>query len=310
MRPVLLLAVVAAAVAADADAWKASLQRAVQLHQDGDLRSAGVHYKEALLAHEPLRGSWPVLTNYGLAIQQDAPAEAAHVFRSVVGLVPDGADGYFNLGNALFEGSQHAEAEAAFEVAVALNPTDAEAQYLLGGVRLRMGSSRTDEAVAAIRTSLKLQPAEGKAWVSLGDAAATQERWAESAAAYARACELRPSHGGSWMGRGNAQEEVGALAEAEASWRAALRLMPGDDERSGVYLNLGQVRAPWDGVCACLPACQQCMRPAPPSYEHRLAPTPCSSDAASRRTDGREQARVRGCGARQPDQRRCVHGFG
>ena len=95
----LLLGCCAAAAAPE---WQVSLQRAVSLHQGGDLPGSSIHYGEALKLNPDLRRSWPVLTNYALSLQSSAPAEAAEIFREVIQLAP-GADAYFNLGNALVD---------------------------------------------------------------------------------------------------------------------------------------------------------------------------------------------------------------
>ena len=60
--------------------WRAGLQRAVNLHGAGDLHGASGEYRSALDAHPPLRENWAILTNYALAIQPEAPAEAAAAF--------------------------------------------------------------------------------------------------------------------------------------------------------------------------------------------------------------------------------------
>jgi len=120
------------------DDWKAALQLAMQAQQDGNLEAAAAAYREAMALHESLRGAWPVLTNYGLSIQPTAPAEAAAAFRTVVALVPDGADGYFNLGNALMDSGDLEGCVGAFESCLALAPKDADAYYNLGAALLQM----------------------------------------------------------------------------------------------------------------------------------------------------------------------------
>ena len=171
--PFFLALLVGCCAAATAPEWQVSLQRAVSLHQGGDLPGSSIHYSEALSLNPDLRRSWPVLTNYALSLQSSAPAEAAEIFREVIKLAP-GADAYFNLGNALVDAGEHVEAEEALVTCLQLNPTDAEAYYTLASARLQQlgGAEKTAAAVEAVRASIALEPADGKAWVSLGDGCA------------------------------------------------------------------------------------------------------------------------------------------
>ena len=228
-----------ATLGAEAADWRASLQRAVDLHGSGDLNGASDHYRAALQAHEPLRGNWAILTNYGLAIQPKAPAETVDAFEQVLALIPDSADGHFNLGNALTDCERHAEAASAFGRAIAINPVDGEAYYNLGVQQLRQGgAAELSDAATSLSNAVSLTPSDGKAWLSMGDVRAKEARWAESVQAYTRATALRPTHTASWAALGNAHEETGAMGEAETSWRRALRL-PDDGVHCGVHCNMG-----------------------------------------------------------------------
>ena len=224
------------AVASGAASWQETLQNAVALHGSGDHSRAAEGYRQALEAHEPLRKSWPVLNNFGLVIQAEAPLEAARAFRDVIELNPSGADGYFNLGNALSDAGQPSEAVAAFTSCLEINPADAEAYFSLGGAYLASGGpDNAERALVALRTSLSLEE-DPKTLLSLGDAFAVTSRWDEAAAAYRQGTAMRPTHAAGRASLGNALEEGGRYDEAEASWRAALSLAPAD---VGTYQNLG-----------------------------------------------------------------------
>lgn len=221
-----------------AGSWQETLQNAVALHGSGDHSRAAEGYRQALEAHEPLRKAWPVLNNFGLVIQAEAPLEAARAFRDVIELNPAGADGYFNLGNALSDAGQPSEAVAAFTSCLEISPADAEAYYSLGGAHLVSGGQDNAEcAVVALRTSLSLQE-DPKTLLSLGDALAATRRWDEAVEAYRRGNAARPTHAAGRASLGNAFEEGGRYDEAEVSWRAALSLAPAD---AGTYQNLGQM---------------------------------------------------------------------
>ena len=245
--------------------WRAALQRAVGLHQQGDLVGAAPFYEHCLREQPALNDQWPVLTNAALCLQEAGrAAEAVPQFRRVLTLNPTSSDAYFNLGNALVDLGERAEAHAAFEQCIGLNPGDAEAHYnygcsqlagaldqdkgategqtVLEGDASRAGVSiAVESAVESLRTSINLAPADAKAHVALGDGLAEQRRWGESAHSYRRAASLRPEHAGTHAGLGNALEELGQLEDAESCWRRALELHASADDASGVYNNLGSM---------------------------------------------------------------------
>lgn len=241
-----MFALAAACLAAD-DAARANLQRAAQalqqaqqLQMQGDMRGASGHYRSALQLHAPLRGHWQVLTNYGLTIQPDAPAEAVAAFREVISLAPANADGFFNLANALSDLERLEEAVGAFETSVRLGPQDADAYYSLGSTRLQLPEEASlpgIPALQALQHACALGAEEGKHWLSFGDALAKGRRWDESAPAYRRACALRPTHADSWASAGNCEEELGDKEAAEAAWRRSISLDP--QGQVGAYQNLG-----------------------------------------------------------------------
>jgi protein O-GlcNAc transferase len=229
-------------VAAAAD-WKASLQKAVGLHQQGDLAGSSPFYRAALDGNPSLRSNWAVLTNFALSVQPDAPAEAAEAFEAVVAMTPDSADAYYNLGRARADAGDHAGAEAALRSCLRLNPEDADAYYDLAIAHLRQpGEASAEAAVAAARASIALSPEDGKAWVTLGDGLAAKQEWAQSREAYAKACALRPEHMPSWSSLGNAHDECGDVDHAEASWKTALSL--GGDHGSHTVHALPRHSAP------------------------------------------------------------------
>lgn len=245
--------------------WRAALQRAVGLHQQGDLVGAAPFYEHCLREQPALNDQWPVLTNAALCLQEAGrAAEAVPQFRRVLTLNPTSSDAYFNLGNALVDLGERAEAHAAFEQCIGLNPGDAEAHYnygcsqlagaldqdkgategqtVLEGDASRAGVSiAVESAVESLRTSINLAPADAKAHVALGDGLAEQRRWGESAHSYRRAASLRPEHAGTHAGLGNALEELGQLEDAESCWRRAIELHAGATDASGVYNNLGSM---------------------------------------------------------------------
>lgn len=214
-------------------AWQLRLQAAMDSQGKGEMAEAARLYREAMELHPPLQGAWPVLTNYGLSVQPAQPDAAVRAFRAVVRLVPDGADGYFNLANALVDVGELEQAVGAFEACLAIAPEDADAHYNLGAALL--GARQPERALSALHAAARLAPADGKAHLGLADCLMRLGQVEEAETSYARARELRPAHAPTLAASGNCAEERGDLAAAEALWKRALAL----EEDDAVYANMG-----------------------------------------------------------------------
>ena len=187
--------------------------------------------------------SQPVLTNYGLALQEAGDAaEAVAAFRKVLELNPS-SDAEFNLANALVDAGEAEEADAAFERCLRLNPADAEAYYNRGTAALGAAAgdaAKVRAAMESLEASIGLAPADAKSYASLGDGLAFSSRWDESSAAYRTASRIRPAHAGTHASLGNVLDELGRLKEAESSWRACIAIDP-TGNGGGVHTNLGNM---------------------------------------------------------------------
>ncbi|WP_456473232.1 tetratricopeptide repeat protein [Desulfolithobacter sp.] len=104
-------------------------RRAVDLHQAGDCASAADLY-EQLLGMIPQAA--PVYYNLGLArYELELYREAAEAFHRAVELNREDVDSWYNLGLALKQCHEFSRAEEAYLKALALHPKDAEVLYNL-----------------------------------------------------------------------------------------------------------------------------------------------------------------------------------
>jgi tetratricopeptide (TPR) repeat protein len=88
--------------------------------------------------------------------EQGAFAEAAAIYRELVGRHPRHAEGYRNLGAALLNLGRYTESEALLRKAVELDPNNYEYFGMLGTLLRSIG--RTAESEAMLRRALKLNP--------------------------------------------------------------------------------------------------------------------------------------------------------
>lgn len=148
LRSVLFFAVAGAAAAPamaqapagpalpDADAL---FDRAVTLHQAGDVMGA-IEFYEAALEKDPQRVD--ARSNLGAAFAGlGRYDEAARHYREVLAHEPDQVQVRFNLGLALYKSARIADAATEFEQVVARDPKNKSALLLLADCRLQTGNA-------------------------------------------------------------------------------------------------------------------------------------------------------------------------
>lgn len=113
-------------------------------------------------------------------------------FREAIGLVPNFAEAYANLGLLLDEAGSLSDAEHHYRQSISLDPDCGQTHLNLGA--MLAGQKRFEEAEAAYRRALDLMPDSPAAWSNLGvlQACRKQERAAELA--YRTAIGLDPDY--------------------------------------------------------------------------------------------------------------------
>lgn len=130
------------------------LQKAVTLHQQGDLKQAASIYKWVLKKQPDQVDALHLLGV--IANQQGNYPEAITLIQRAITLLPDKAAFFYNLGisyQALFD---YTRAKEAYSNAIRLQPNHAEAHDNLGVVFQRLGL--LDKAIVEHRTAISLQP--------------------------------------------------------------------------------------------------------------------------------------------------------
>src|SRR5215510_7162309 len=159
---------------------EALIQRAVQLHQNGDLSGAAAIYS-AILRGTPRHFQALYLLGF-VHFQRREFEDAERLIGNAIAVNPRAADALYNRGCALQKLQRHVEALGCFDQAVALKPDYDEAWTNRGGALLAL--KRRAEALAAFERALALKPRDREA---LGNRAATLfelKRYEEAGAAY------------------------------------------------------------------------------------------------------------------------------
>ena len=248
------------------------LQRAIGLHNQGELDAAEALYREllrdmpghqtalhlsGLIAHQ--RGRYreavelieaalaggatnaAIHTNCGVACRAlgDIEKAARHISWAIA-LDPEFAEAHFNYALVLLDQGLPQQAAAHLDVVLELRPDSAKANLLLG--RIRLEEDKPALAAERLRDALRLQPNDAEAHLLLGRAllAAGDTRAAlENLRAAAR---LQPEQAAGAMLAARASFELCREADALAYLDQALRCEPGESmPRRAFCARLGKI---------------------------------------------------------------------
>jgi len=187
------------------------VQRAVHLHQAGNLAGAESLYR-TVLALQPDHGDAANLLG----------VVACH--RVAVALQPGHAAALTNLGLVLAELGRPDAAARMYRAAIALRPDHAPTRSNLGVVLTRQG--RWSDAVNVYRTAITLGPDHADLYANLGNALTEERKADEAVAVLRRGTALRPDHTGARFNLGIARQEQGDLRAAAGLFRSVVALYP------------------------------------------------------------------------------------
>lgn len=197
-------------------------QRALALHQKGDVAGAAALYQHILL-DAPLHAD--SLHLLGVARHQlgDATSAVAYILRAIA-RDPTQAFFHTNLGNALKDLGQIDRALAAYQQAIRLNPTYADAWYNLGIAQAAAGLR--EQAVTSYDAAVRLNPRNAFAFNNRGNLQKDLGLLEQAVASYDAALDLNPGYADALINRGIALQDLGMTVEALASFIQARKIKP------------------------------------------------------------------------------------
>jgi protein O-GlcNAc transferase len=244
----------------------AELQKAIRMHQDGQLQKAEEIYKKILASvpdHSDAYHLFGFLSlqqgDYVLAaslikkainIDPSSPLyynslglvfsalgqhdEAIDSYHAALAIHPDYAETHHNLGDALLEQGRYEEAAVSYKHALKILPQDAELHHHLGRIMEDLGNF--DEALDCYRKALEIQPHNSEAYNDMGLVLRQQGKFAEALSSLQKAVEIKTDCVEAHNNLGNLLQDVGRLEAASECYRQALAIQP--DFAKG-YSNLG-----------------------------------------------------------------------
>jgi tetratricopeptide (TPR) repeat protein len=199
-----------------------SFQRALELHQRGDLPGAERAYR-AILQSAPRH--FASLHLLGLIkAQQRQFSEAHRLLSRAVEAEPNSLPALSTLAGVLLALGREAEALAICDRILRLEPDDTDAHYHRGLLLARLG--RLAEALEAYGRALRGKPDFVAALVNRGNLLTELDRPAEALADLDRAIALNPQHAEAHNSRGVALADLGRRDDALAAYGGAVALKP------------------------------------------------------------------------------------
>ncbi|PCJ58205.1 MAG: hypothetical protein COA65_08175 [Rhodospirillaceae bacterium] len=210
-------------------------QKALRLHQQGELADAEKIYRQ-LLGDAPDSTDAPdVFHALGVLCQQKGEnTEAIRCFKDALTRNPNAVDTCFNLGAVLHQQGKFEDAVRNYQRAIDLEPENTGIAYNLADALLALG--RFEEAIAAYRIFLDQAPDTPTAHYNLGLALIKSHRFEEAIAAYRAAIAKRPDFPEALANLGTLLMEVGQPDDALVAYRQAFAQNPGLAE---AHYNLG-----------------------------------------------------------------------
>ncbi len=163
-------------------------------------------------------------------------SEATEAYRAFLGLRPDEAEVWIQLGHCLEEDGKPTEAERAYFKALKLDPDDAGALLHIAHIKLALDdASSAGDYLERAETFLSpsadatpelhiLRSRAADLALSLGDRARADKRWAEAIAAYRTFLNIRPDVARIWVQLSHCLREGGKTAEADEAYIKSMGL--------------------------------------------------------------------------------------
>lgn len=206
------------------------LNRAIALHQRGQLADAETLYRDVLRARP---NDVEARHFFGiLRFQQGRADEALVLIAAALDAKPDYAEAHYNRGNILAALGRYDDALASYDAAIALQPGAAEAHHNRGNALFRL--RRHEEALTAFERALAIEPAHIAALNGRGTALKELRRFNEALATYDGALALRADNAETLYNRGNLFKEVRRYEESLASYAKAQALTRDHPDRFGI----------------------------------------------------------------------------
>ncbi len=212
----------------------ALIQKAVGLHQTGQITQAATLYRQILkiTPNDP-----HILHLSGVAAyQQQHYSQAEKWLQKAIGLNNDIADFYMHLGLVFHAQQKYDKAIQTYQKALQFQPNVAEIYNNLAA-SLR-ATQQLDAAVQCYQQAVQLNPNYVDTHYNLATTLELQEQWQSAIQVYHQVVTLNSQHVNAWHRLGNILRQQQQFNEAIQCYQNVLKLTPNSPE---VYNNLGLI---------------------------------------------------------------------
>ena len=219
----------------------AELKKAIELYQ-ADSMAAAEGVCRQVLAYCP--GQPDVLHLLGVIAQRQGRYEdAIGSYQKAIGVRPNRALTYFQLGSAFHDQGRKEAAIACYRKALDLKPDFVQA--LVGMGVAYQGVKQFGKALACFNRALNLEPDSVEAYVNMGNVCQDLNRYRQALICYRKAAQIEPANAVVCLNLGIALAEVGKPKEATSSYRRALDLKPDYAKACAYLVKLLQSECDW-----------------------------------------------------------------
>jgi len=208
------------------------LERALGLHQQGQLRAAEKAYL-AVLGLDPRQ--FEAMHGLGVLYMQNGSIERSEMqLRLALQFDPDNVAANHDHGVTLRSLGRFADAVASFDKSIAKAPGNALAHF--NRATALLSSDRTDEAIAGFGRAILLEAGFAVAYCQRGNALLQVGRARDALDDFDQAIALNPNFAEAILNRANTLRELDRTEEAVPAYRKATALRP---DHPQAYHNLG-----------------------------------------------------------------------
>ena len=216
-------------------------QRAVGLHQQGQLDHAAALYEQVLQQQPDNAAALQLLG--ALRGQQGRNAEALRLTQAALALRPGDFGTLANYASVLMTVGRHEEALVQLDKALAIKADFFEALFNRGIALAHL--KRFAESVTCYDRALGQRPNSAQVFYNRGISQAALGWWKDAVASYDKAIALQPGFAPAFANRGNALWAMGQHQAALENYDKALALAPGDfralHNRATLLSDMGRV---------------------------------------------------------------------
>ncbi|MDP6651616.1 MAG: tetratricopeptide repeat protein, partial [Gammaproteobacteria bacterium] len=174
-------------------------------------------------------------SNLGILLKQKGDLGAAiESYTRAIEIKPDYAEAHSNLGNALLDKGNPTAAISSYNWAISFKPDYVDAHYNLGNALKETGD--LTRAIESYNRAIGIKPGYAKTHYNLGNTLLEAGDLTGAIESYNRAIEIKPDHVDAYYNRGIVQQESRDLTSAIESYQRAIEIQP---DHSEAHNNLG-----------------------------------------------------------------------